>query len=283
MVLKGVEEIDWFTDRPFRSEGLWKPQKLISQWDSFFATSEPNAQASLKVGEERELITFEMFKPNYNKGNQRLAFDIDAEIINKREADLVTGLKGKYLNEVSLFIDDATTGAPTLLEKCLANDYRKVVVKDLEAGSAGLQWANLAEAELPSAYLYGAQLYGANLTDADLTNATLTNANLSSANLSKANLTKARMWYANLAKTTQSHTTRSRESLRPASLANATLTGAELQWARLIGTDLTGADLTDANLSNADLSGAIWNNTTCPDGTKNIGTSPCTTEQLNLA
>ena len=59
MVLKGVEEIDWFTDRPDRVEGLWKPQKLISQWESFFETSEPNAQARFKFGEEREHITFD--------------------------------------------------------------------------------------------------------------------------------------------------------------------------------------------------------------------------------
>ena len=66
MVLERVEEIDWFTDRPYRSEGLWKPQKLIRQWDSFFETSDPNAQASFKIGEKRELMTFEMFKPKYS-------------------------------------------------------------------------------------------------------------------------------------------------------------------------------------------------------------------------
>ena len=107
MVLKGVDEIDWFTDRPFRSEGLWKPQKLLRKWDNYFATSEPNAQASFKVGEERELITFEMFKPKFNNKKQRLSFKIDAGIINNRESDLVTGLKGKALDKVTKFIDDA--------------------------------------------------------------------------------------------------------------------------------------------------------------------------------
>ena len=107
MVLKGVDEIDWFTDRPFRSEGLWKPQRLIRQWDAFFATSEPNAQASFKVGDDRELLTFEMFKPKYNDRKQELSFKIDASLINKREADLVSGLRGKVLDEVTLFIDDA--------------------------------------------------------------------------------------------------------------------------------------------------------------------------------
>ena len=63
MVLDGVDEIDWFTDRPNRVEGTWKPQKLLSKWDNLFATSEPNAQATVEVGEQRELFTFEMFKP----------------------------------------------------------------------------------------------------------------------------------------------------------------------------------------------------------------------------
>ena len=35
MVLKDVDEIDWFTDGPDVVEGTWKPKKLIQQWDSF--------------------------------------------------------------------------------------------------------------------------------------------------------------------------------------------------------------------------------------------------------
>ena len=123
MVLDGVDEIDWFTDRPNRYEGLWKPQKLIRKWDSFFASSEPNAQASFKVGGERELITFEMFKPKYNDQKQELSFKIDSEIINKRKGDLVDKLKGKALDVATLFIDDA------------------VVPKD----AAGLRWGSYPE------------------------------------------------------------------------------------------------------------------------------------------
>ena len=141
MVLEGVDEIDWFTDRPFRSEGLWKPQKLIRQWDSLFETSEPNAQASFKVGEERELMTFEMFKPKFNNKKQRLSFKIDAGIINNRESDLVTGLKGKALDEVTLFIDDATPSSAR--------------------GGADLRDADLAGANLRGTILYEANLYSA--------------------------------------------------------------------------------------------------------------------------
>ena len=253
MVLKGVDEIDWFTDRPFRSEGLWKPQKLISQWESFFETSEPNAQASFKVGEERELITFEMFKPKFNNKKQRLSFKIDAGIINDRESDLVTGLKGKALDEVTLFIDDALVDDG--LYSC---DLTIAGLSDAYLEDANLTDANLTDARLDGAYLNYANLTRAELSDAYLKNATLTNANLNYANLTRAELSDA-------------------------DLTRANLSYALLKDAYLFGANLTGANLTYATLNGADLTNAIWGNTICPDGTLNSGTSPCTAEQLNLA
>ena len=106
MVLKGVDQINWFTERPFRAEGTLKPRKLISKWDSFFETNPPNAQCSFKVGEEIDLITFEMFRPNLKQRENRISFKIDAEVVNDREADLVTGLKGKQLDDIALSIED---------------------------------------------------------------------------------------------------------------------------------------------------------------------------------
>jgi len=53
----------------------------------------------------------------------------------------------------------------------------------------------------------------------------------------------------------------------------------------LHGADLTNADMRNANLNNTNLSGAkmggtqlggaAWWNTTCPNGTKNVGLNPC--------
>ena len=179
MVLKGVDEIDWFTDRPDRVEGTWKPQKLISQWESFFETSEPNAQASFKVGEERELITFEMFKPKFNNKKQRLSFKIDAGIINNRESDLVTGLKGKALDEVTLFIDDATLGASS--PSSWVEEVLKAILTD----------ANLSAMDLSNANLTGAKLTGASLSSAKMRSTNLSGANLINANLINADLTNA--------------------------------------------------------------------------------------------
>ena len=89
-------------------------------------------------------------------------------------------------------------------------------------------------------------LSGINLGDAILRHAILSNTNLSDANLSNANLTGANLYGANL--------------------TGADLTGANLEDAALYLANLTGADLTGANLTGAPVTNAIWDNTTCPDG-----------------
>ena len=61
------------------------------------------------------------------------------------------------------------------------------------------------------------------------------------------------------------------------------LNGANLSDANLTYTNLYDVDFTEANLTGADLTEAYWNRTICPDGTKQIRNSPCTTHQLNLA
>jgi len=37
MVLDGVDEIDWFTDRPDRVAGEWSPKRLVKEWDVLFS------------------------------------------------------------------------------------------------------------------------------------------------------------------------------------------------------------------------------------------------------
>ena len=104
MVLDGVDEIDWFTDRPNRVEGTWKPQKLLRRWDKYFATSEPNAQIGFKADEEQEMATFEMFKPKMK--SEKMMFNVKP--ISDSGEDKLTGLKDIELSDILLFIDDAT-------------------------------------------------------------------------------------------------------------------------------------------------------------------------------
>ena len=79
-----------------------------------------------------------MFKPKYKNKKQRLSFKIDAEIINNRESDLVTGLKGKALDEVTLFIDDASVDAAPSLASLQSS------LKSLQ-GKADNTWSQLCD------------------------------------------------------------------------------------------------------------------------------------------
>ena len=95
MVLDGVDEIDWFTDRPNRVAGEWSPKKLVRKWDVLFSDGDgaPNAQATFEVGNKRELVTFEMFKPKLGNSNQTLSFKVRG--IGEKSKDLLTGLRKK--------------------------------------------------------------------------------------------------------------------------------------------------------------------------------------------
>ena len=105
MMLKGVDEIDWFTDRPYRSEGLWKPQKLIRKWDEYFASSNPNVQATVEVGEQKELFTFEMSKPKIRSNK----FVFTVKPLSDSSEDKITEIVSEGMHDISLFIDNAVT------------------------------------------------------------------------------------------------------------------------------------------------------------------------------
>ena len=101
MVLEGVEEIDWFTDRPDRVEGSWKPQKLLRKWDKYFSTSKPNSQAGFKADEEQEMVIFEMFKLKTKSG--KMIFNVKP--IGDSGKDKLTGFQGLGMSDISLFIE----------------------------------------------------------------------------------------------------------------------------------------------------------------------------------
>ena len=103
MVLDGVDQIDWFTDRPDRVEGTWKPQKLLRRWDKYFASSEPNAQATVEVGEQRELFTFEMFKPAIKSAKM----SVDIKPLSDTSKAKIANFTGTKISNIPPFIDYA--------------------------------------------------------------------------------------------------------------------------------------------------------------------------------
>ena len=305
MVLKGINNIDWFTDRPFRAEGTWKPQKLLRKWNKYFAISEPNAQAGFKAGEEQQMATFEMFKPKIK--SRKMIFNIKP--LTNSGRDKLIGLQDIELSDISLFIDDATPGVPYCFPNCYKADLRgldmsgqnlfstfaqadfspKGTTKTNLSGAimpgANLIGANLIDANLSGARLGGANLNGANLSDAglggailtgaNLTDATLTATNLKGANLFAVTLNSADLTGANLTGTNLNGAYLSGANLIGAVLDDADLNGANLSNANLDTANLTNANLTNANLTNANLTDITWDNTTCPDGSNSDSNPKC--------
>ena len=224
MVLKGVDEINWFTVRPDRVEGTWKTQKLLRQWDKLFTDSQPNAQATFEMGSKRKLVTFEMFKPKLSDSNQTLSFKVRG--IGEKNNNLLTGLKNKQLSDASLFIDESPL-------QCLPN---------------------CEGADLIDALLIGAKLDGADLSDANLTYAVLKSATMADVNLTNANLTNAFLFGTFLYGA----------NLSGADLSEANLIGATMADANLTGANLNGAYLNGAYFSNTICPDGSMNSGTSP-------------------
>ena len=189
MVLKGIDNIDWFTDRPFRAEGTLKPQKLLRKWDKYFATSEPNAQAGFRADEEQQMATFEMFKPKIKSG--KMIFNIKP--LTDSGEDKLTGLQDIELSNISLFIDDATPGMPSCLPNCYKADLRGLDMSGQNLFSTFAQ-ADFSPKGTTKTNLTGANLTGADLEYADLYNANLTFATLNGANLNGATFDSTTIW-----------------------------------------------------------------------------------------
>ena len=152
MVLRGIDHIDWFTDRPDRVAGEWSPKKFVRKWNRLFGDVEPNAQATFSaplreeyentelnyittsvVGSKRELVTFEMFKPKLTELRRKLSFKIRG--IGEKNKDLLTGLRGKQLSDASLFIDDGTTEETTATMKVWNDSELEMQMKSLSSNA----------------------------------------------------------------------------------------------------------------------------------------------------
>ena len=150
--------------------------------------------------------------------------------------DKVTGLAGKAMDKVSLFIDEATTGVPSCFPNCRGADLR-----GMDIGAQKL-YSDFIRVDMRSKGKTQTNLVGADLTGAQLLNAKMADAILWGANLSNADLT------------------------------NADLTGAELRIANLTNTYLKGATYDSKTIWPTAL---WWDNTTCPDGTNSDNNPSC--------
>ena len=226
---------------------------------------------------------------------------------NLQEANLtdatLTGATIKNANMDSTILTGVTSGGIRGAPEHLTGFY--LVDGYLVGAYANLTGAALSDANLEGASLYGADLTNADLQGSNLQSVSLTDATISGTNLDamyfafissggivgtpaslpenfsivagyivgpSAVLLGADLPDADLAGLDLNTTNLGEADLEGADLAGAgggfmNLVDADLSDADLQGLDLTASNLTGADLTNANLSDAIWNDTTCPDGT----------------
>ena len=183
MVLNGVNEIDWFTDRPERVEGIWKPQQLLRKWDNLFANSEPNTQATFEIDGNKETLTFEMFKPRIK--SSRMMFKITP--FSNFSRDKITGVKGNSMDDISLFIDSGNVRSKCSLAGA-------VIGQNSRMEGVNLDNCDFRGAKIEGVQLDGASLRGADFRDMFLGGVTLANADLTGAIFNEKSRFGAIVW-----------------------------------------------------------------------------------------
>ncbi len=195
MVLKGVDEIDWFTDRPSREAGMWTTKKFVNQWESTFSRIEPNTQATFELNlgipsdeeKSQQLITFEMYKPKLRKKNNSLSFRVKG--IGEKNKDFTTGMINKQLGKVSLFIDNGGLDGNNV-PYC---DGYGLDCSGYDLAGSNFSYTNLSEYDFTNANLKKANFTSALLTDTNFTGANLTRADFRGAYIDHTIFTDANL------------------------------------------------------------------------------------------
>ena len=307
MQLKEVGSVNWFTDRPERLAGTWSSNKFVKKWNTIFELDEPNAQATFFIrkkanglnSNQKKIISFEMIKPKFSGVGNFLEFNIVG--IGSKNDKLLSELEKKQLVDISVFIDNSSD-IPSCYPNCRGKDLShsdligaklsNSIFIDADLNNSSMIGANLTDSILAGANLDNADLTGANFTSTSLADTSMLSATmnglsmsgafLNNANLSDANIKAATLENSNMYKTNLTGALLNSTNLTNANLTNAVLDSANLTDVHLFGADLSGASLKNSTLSSETLSDAIWGNTTCPDGSMNSGSTPCTATQLEV-
>ena len=250
LVMKGVENVRWAVDDESEVQGYLASKKFAKQFEGFYR-GDQQVRAYLScdaLSGVTEKYSFTLSVPERRKKSGEFVFAIKP--IGKKHAAKIDGILDQIQPASALFVTQRSSWRPDWYPDCRGCD---LIAGDLN--DANLAAAHLSDAALSRSFLRYSDLVGANLLRAELSEVDLTGAQLTGANLFHANLSNS-------------------------DLSNAVLVGADLKHADLGRVRLYGTDLTGAGLLDADLTGAEWRKTMCPDGTRNEGTLPCTSDQL---
>lgn len=239
LVLKGVEKLQWETNDDEEEEGKTNAARYVNNFKKYYGKNAEVDAYKLFALENRDMYKIKFMKSRPRYNKRNDVLTYDITPKNKKHLAKITGIEGEPQTKGVVYSNESTRWRPHWMPDGVGR--------------------NLSNADLSNADLRYADLNGADLSDADLSDADLIKATLSLAVLSNANLQNA--------------------NLRGAKLVGAALSDADLSSADLRDADLRGANMWGAYLSNnTELTGTIWELTTCPNGTMNIGSSPCTIE-----
>ena len=150
LIMRGVEPVTKFADRPFRSASVMSPAALVSNWDAWFADSPPNAVLAFASGANKapQSIVVTLTRPRYDSSGRTLSFTA-----SRTYRTLDPSQKGKNwkrpatptaFTNASLFIDDAGSSVTDGLVAQLQQAMQPYVFSPNNADTWGAVTAALA-------------------------------------------------------------------------------------------------------------------------------------------
>ena len=119
--LRGVDPVTKFADRPFRSASVMSPAALVSNWNSWFSTSAPNAVLTYSrgAGIAPSSIVVTLSHPRYSAAGRSLSFTATrtyrAVDPLQKGSNWVRPVTPRTFVSASLFIDDTGSSSTDAL------------------------------------------------------------------------------------------------------------------------------------------------------------------------
>jgi hypothetical protein len=146
--LRGVDPITKFSDRPFRSASVMSPKALVSNWNSWFADSAPNAVLTYSAGAGKapQSIVVTLARPRIDSTGRVLTFTATRTYRtldpSQKGKNWIRPLTPRTFSSASVFIDNAGQSAPAGLIAALQQAMQPYVFSPNNANT----WAAVASA-----------------------------------------------------------------------------------------------------------------------------------------
>ena len=146
--LRGVDPVTKFADRPFRSASVMSPAALVSNWNSWFADSAPNAVLTYSAGAGKapQSIVVTLVRPRIDSTGRVLTFTATRTYRtldpSQKAKSWIRPVTPRTFSSASLFIDDAGDSQAAALVAQLQQGMQQYVFSPNNAST----WAAVASA-----------------------------------------------------------------------------------------------------------------------------------------